>query len=398
MNKFHFGLKFPAIAFIVYLFINLNCQAQNNNKKIYIINGAINGVDSGVIKMFSDDRRIVVDSAIIKNGKFTLSGSMELPEQRLFQITPGIWSFLAFAEPGRLKFTIDTANAQHSGIMGHGGHALIWTINEEGSNLSDVYNKYMNETKLKYYASMLSSLSASLDTSKNNDTKKNIAVKIDSIVNTAYNTQRCWVEKYISQHPSSPASAFLLADYYTQKRDLSLDYLRSMLAKLSGDARRSVYYTQLTAAAHNMENRKKDATAPDFSLLTRDKTAFTLSSLRGKFVLLDFWASWCGPCRTAIPALKNAYAKYHSKGFEIVSISDDTNKRDWENAIIKEGMTWIQVMDFNSSANADDQHPIVNRYAIKGLPSYVLLDKSGKVILTSQDKDKIVKEIDKLFK
>jgi len=315
------NLKLTIIAIIICSFAILNCRAQDNNRKMYVINGTINGVDSGVIRMFSNDRRNVADSAIVENGKFTLRGIIDLPEQRLFQITPGIWSFMGFVERGRSAFTVDTANAQHFGEMGHGGHALIWNIDEKGSELSDTYNKYMKETELKYYVALLDSLRASPGTIKNNDIKKSTAAQIDSIENIALNTQRSWIEKYVNRHPSSPASAFLLADYFNETHNLSLDYLQPMLAKFSGDAKRSVYYTQLAEAIHNMENRKKDATAPDFSLLTSNKTTFKLSSLKGKFVLLDFWASWCGPCRQAIPHWKEVYKKYHQNGLEIVSIS-----------------------------------------------------------------------------
>jgi peroxiredoxin len=120
---------------------------------------------------------------------------------------------------------------------------------------------------------------------------------------------------------------------------------------------------------------KKGEKAPDIAIPNVEGKTVKLSSLKGKVVLIDFWASWCGPCRKAMPGLRNAYAAYKSKGFEIYGISLDERKPDWHKAITADKITWIQVNEpggwESSTAKA---------WNIEQLPSSFLLDKEGKVI------------------
>ncbi len=100
-----------------------------------------------------------------------------------------------------------------------------------------------------------------------------------------------------------------------------------------------------------------------------------LSSLKGKVVLLDFWASWCVPCRAANKHLVKLYAKYKSKGFEIYSVSVDDEKSDWLKAIQKDGITWTQV---NQPGSFDSD--AMQRWRVDGLPQTFLIDKNGDVV------------------
>ncbi len=115
--------------------------------------------------------------------------------------------------------------------------------------------------------------------------------------------------------------------------------------------------------------------APEIVLPNPEGKEIALSSLRGKVVLLDFWASWCGPCRKEMPNVVNAYAKYKSKGFEIYGVSLDQDRDRWIEAIAKDGMTWPQVSDLKYwESNA------ARLYNVQSIPYTLLLDKEGKII------------------
>ena len=116
-------------------------------------------------------------------------------------------------------------------------------------------------------------------------------------------------------------------------------------------------------------------TAPDIVMQSPDGKEIALSSFRGKVVLVDFWASWCGPCRKEMPNVVKAYAKFKNKGFEIFGVSLDQDKNRWIEAIAKDGMTWPQVSDLKYWESA-----AARIYNVQSIPYTVLLDKEGRII------------------
>ena len=120
------------------------------------------------------------------------------------------------------------------------------------------------------------------------------------------------------------------------------------------------------------------AVAPDFTLNDPDGNPVTLSSLRGQYVIVDFWASWCKPCRAGVPAMKELYKKYHPKGLEIIGVSDDNNHDAWKKAIEQDQTPWIHVVDEFPEENKPAR--VISSYGVHYIPSYFLLDKEGKII------------------
>jgi thiol-disulfide isomerase/thioredoxin len=115
--------------------------------------------------------------------------------------------------------------------------------------------------------------------------------------------------------------------------------------------------------------------APEINLDTPDGKKLALSSFKGKIVLIDFWASWCGPCRKEMPHVVNLYKKYKDKGFEIYGVSLDQDRSRWIDAIAKDGITWPQVSDLKYW-----ESEAAKLYAVTGIPYTVLLDKEGKIL------------------
>ena len=131
--------------------------------------------------------------------------------------------------------------------------------------------------------------------------------------------------------------------------------------------------------------------APELILPMPNDKDLPLSALRGKVVLIDFWASWCGPCRKELPNVKRCYEKYKNKGFEILGVSLDKNRDEWIEAISKEGLTWPQVSDLKFW-----QSEACQIYAVQSIPYTVLIDKKGIIIATDlrgADLDKKLAEV-----
>jgi peroxiredoxin len=116
-------------------------------------------------------------------------------------------------------------------------------------------------------------------------------------------------------------------------------------------------------------------TAPDFSLNDINNKPVNLSSFKGRYVLLDFWASWCGPCRRENPNIVKAYRQFHTKGFDIFGVSLDDNRADWLQAIKKDGLNWTQVSDLKGWKSG-----AASLYGIKGIPMNYLIDKNGIIL------------------
>jgi thiol-disulfide isomerase/thioredoxin len=114
---------------------------------------------------------------------------------------------------------------------------------------------------------------------------------------------------------------------------------------------------------------------PEISLNSPEGKPIKLSSLKGKIVLLDFWASWCQPCRHENPNLVENYRKYHSLGFEIYQVSLDRNREEWLNGIKQDHLDWVHVSDLKYWESS-----VVSMFNIRGIPMNYLLDREGKVI------------------
>ena len=133
--------------------------------------------------------------------------------------------------------------------------------------------------------------------------------------------------------------------------------------------------------------------APEFELTTSDGKKIALKDLRGHIVLLDFWASWYGPCMDEMSNVKALYEKYHDRGLEIVGISMDNNKAKWEGAIERAGLVWHHV----SSLKGMHRCPVAKLYQVVAIPKLYIVDKDGKIIAKDLRGEDLREKMDELF-
>ncbi|NOZ35468.1 MAG: TlpA family protein disulfide reductase [Chlorobi bacterium] len=197
-----------------------------------------------------------------------------------------------------------------------------------------------------------------------------------------------FVKKMIDENPSSPVCIFFVNflntdKYYSYHKKLSVG-----LAKYSGNKIVKDYITK----TENVKNLSTGKVAPEISLPNPEGKIIKLSSLRGNYVLIDFWASWCRPCRAENPNNVKLYKKYHDKSFEIYGVSLDRDKNAWLKAIKDDNLTWTQVSDlkFWQSEGA-------KIYNVRSIPHTVLLDKDGKIIAAGLRGTSLTKKLKEIF-
>ncbi len=236
--------------------------------------------------------------------------------------------------------------------------------------------------------------------------------QVDSWVQAEYGKlieqQRSFVRAFIGRHVAEPASLLALSHQIGRQAVLNgsadFDLFEKVDAQLFGKYPNSALVInlhkyveamrpQMESAQSKEKSQGSGQAAPDISLPDPDGNTRTLSSLKGKIVLLDFWAGWCGPCRRENPTLVAAYAKYHDKGFEIFQVSLDKTKSEWVAAIKQDGLNWIHVSDLKFWSS-----PVAKLYGIESIPANFLLDKEGKIIGSNLRGEALEAELSKLFR
>lgn len=368
-------------------------NGDNKHSKEFIIKGDVKGAVNGqqiFLEELTPDNRIKLDSVKLNNGQF------------LFRRTPTEIGFylLSLDQNNFVTLLIDTCeqiqiNADAKGL--HKNYTL------SGSKGSDIIRELNN--RLGHNMNRVDSLSTVFNEKKDDKNFKNIKPKLDSCFNKIFEDQQLFVKKTIDKNLNS--LAILVALYQQLGRtplitpETDFNYFikaDSSLMKIYPTNKHSLALHQSLTNIKRFKaeseikqgSLKIGAVAPDISLSNPKGKVISLSSLQGKVVLVDFWASWCKPCRAENPNNVKLYKKYKSKGFEIFGVSLDKEKSEWEQAIKKDGLEWTHVSDlgfWNSSA--------VKLYNVEGIPMTYLLDKKGKILakgLTGDELEAKVKE------
>jgi peroxiredoxin len=183
-----------------------------------------------------------------------------------------------------------------------------------------------------------------------------------------------------------------------------LDFHKGILARLEkaypGSRYATDYSAVLTAFQNQVAMQKAGAAdvavgqpAPDIALANPDGKVMKLSDLKGKIVLLDFWASWCGPCRRTNPALVQTYQKYKSKGFEVYSVSLDRDRDKWVEAIKADNLSWA----YHVSDLKFWQSQAAQLYKVQAIPQQYLIDRAGKITAVAKAGFSLEAELEKMF-
>lgn len=319
--------------------VNVSLQNADDNTMIYL-------------RKIVDNKTEVIDSAYFKNETATLKAPFD-DSQMLYSIKikdmRGSMTF--FPENQDVTVVGDIKNTKAVEILGG-----------EAQNLYNIYNKKLNEYNLQ-----LMDLYTQMDEAySNNDSI--LMEQLNQQGSEIMEQQTDYTGQFIEEHKDHFIGHYILDE---NKQDYPLESLKEIVA---GFTTESLYTKDLNDYIAKMENVSVGKPFIDFTLKTVDDQEVTLSEyIKGnKLTLVDFWASWCGPCRQENPIVLAAYNTYHEKGFNVLGVSLDQNVDDWQKAVADDQLPWTHVNDIGAKVS--------ELYLVYYIPSNLLIDENGIIV------------------
>ncbi|WP_461533993.1 redoxin domain-containing protein [Sinomicrobium sp.] len=260
-----------------------------------------------------------------------------------------------------------------------------------GSKLNRQYEEYLKAIMLpKYFMEKYAALYSKKSTQPESEIEKKRKIKEGSaIIMEMTNARDSLKYEYINNNPDSYFSLVALNDLKTKDDP---DKLKKLYETLTPELKKLKFGKEVVASLASAKEAL-GGKAADFTQNDPDGKPIKLSDYRGKYLLVDFWASWCGPCRMENPNLVKAYTKYHDKGFDILSVSLDTKRDAWLKGIEEEGLAWRHVSDLKGFNNE-----VALLYNIKFIPQNLLIDPEGKIVAQNLRGYMVEKKLSQIFK
>jgi len=329
------------------LFLSNFIFAQGNNEK-YIINGEIEGDYNGYIYLNFDTKK---DSCLVVNKKFYFEGKTS--DEIVFE--------------GRFGTNFTS-----------GMHNDFYIENKNITILLSIERKKYNTTSYDYITiKNIEGTTTSMIQKDFNAFKKNNSIHWDTV---KYDK----IEEIVSKHPKNQYSGSIL---YGTTFDSIFDKERvlKILTKIDTTAQNPLLMINLKETLFPKSKQLLNSLLVDFELPNQNNKYLNTIKYRGNLLLIDFWASWCAPCREKIPFLKKINEKYRDKKFKILSVSLDNEKGKWKKALLKEKMNWDQVIDV-----ADFKGLAAQKFHIKAIPFLMLIDENGKIIGVNPSEEELI--------
>ena len=347
------------------------CQENNG----YVINGTVaNGTDGEYVYLKTLGQKAeVLDSAVIKGGKFQFKGNPEvaLPKAISYNAQEGRMGTMLFLEKGNINVALDLNDSSVSGT-------------ENNDVLREFMAEYQkkNEDMREIYASYRSD--STLTDDQRNELMEQLNSKGEAMDEYVFNV--------LSSNITKPFGAYLLTSFGA---GYDAEKLAELLPQIPAELTADESIVRLKNFVQNSLNTAVGKKFVDFSMKTPEGKDVKLSDFIGKdkYVLIDFWASWCGPCRREMPTVVEAYKKFKSKGFGVVGVSLDQNAEKWQKAIKDLNITWAQMSDLKGW-----QCEGAKLYGVQGIPATVLVDQNGVIVERNLRGEDLLKKLDELFK
>ena len=355
---------------LLLLLIITSCNKTIETKDSYVINGSAKGVHNGIrVYLKTVDGRgkqADKDTAIIVNETFKFEGVAD---------SPGIHYFFINGVQQSLPFMLENAD-------------ISVVINKDSIRGSRVSGTKSNDLFLEYSQESLElkRKSANLNNALRQATALNQDAEIARIKAEAATTEakhKTYPLDFVTTHNDNYFSLILI-ESLVESKTVDFDKLVAAFNNLDDNIRGSIFGKKVFDKIEFKKQKNASLAflnvgkvAPKFSAPSVDGSTIALDDILGKVTIIDFWASWCAPCRRENPNVVRTYEQYHGKGLEIISVSLDKpgQKEKWIKAIAKDNLNWHHVSNLNYFND-----PVAQLYNIQSIPSTFILDKDGKIV------------------